>query len=90
MKIVLTQFQYPIAFIEVGGFSALVDIWQREQRLVDFIVMAQSAKIQPGYIPALQEFVKTTPCQHEQIYVPHILRILIATNFIEIRKNHRE
>lgn len=35
------------------AFSTLVNIWQREQRLVGFIVMAQSAKIQPGYIPAL-------------------------------------
>lgn len=53
MKIVLTQFQYSMVFIEFGVFSTLVDIWQREQRLVDFIVMAQLAKIQPGYIPAL-------------------------------------
>jgi len=42
-----------MVFIQVGGFSTLVDIWQREQRLVGFIVMSLSAKIQPGYIPAL-------------------------------------
>lgn len=53
MKIVPTQFQYSMVFIQVGFFPTLVDIWQREQRLVGFIVMAQSAKIQSGYIPAL-------------------------------------
>lgn len=87
-KTVLTQFQYSMVFIQVGFFSALVHIWQREQRLVGFIAMAQSAKIQPGCIPALWGFVKTTPCQHEHMHVSHTLYILIATNFIETRKNH--
>lgn len=53
------------------AFSALVNIWQTEQRLVEYIAMAQSAKINPGFTPTLQGFVKTTPCQHEHMYIPH-------------------
>lgn len=43
--------------------------------------MAQSAKIHPGYIPTLQGFVKTTPCQHEHMNTPHPLHTLIETHF---------
>lgn len=86
MKIVPSRFQYSMVFTQVGFFSTLVDIWQREQRLVGFIVMAQSAKIQPGYIPALWGIVKTTPRQHEHRHVPHTLPITHSYKFYYINK----